>query len=145
MKEKIEEIKEIADFYITKPVLKKRLINILKKFLKTEKNFLQENEGNFRNNFKFLISENKKDEFINIIENRLLRVYEEVYTTISIEKIAIFAKDICKVSEKYKIKVLYNFGEQLKISVQNLNIGEILTLLSKFEKLITKIKNFIQK
>ncbi len=145
MKEQIEEIKKIADFYITKPILKKKLINVLKKFLKTEKNFLQENEENFKNNFKFLISEKKKDEFINIIENRLLKVYEEVYTTISIEKIAIFAKDICKVSEKYKIKVLYNFGEQLKISVKNLNIGKILTLLSKFEKLITKIKRFIQK
>ncbi len=130
---------------LMKPINISELIKKLKLFLKhSERSPEENNNKTVTKSDEIIINKNVLDslpEIIEIIDDRLIPLYEIVAKEQIIDKTIDFGKEIVNIGKKFKIEILKIFGENLVIYAENFEIERLVRELKNFPEIVEKIKS----
>ena len=144
MKDEIEQI-NTSDFssLLIKPFEIHEFYAVLITYLKyaVEGNVELANEN--RQLINVTLSNEQKMELVHVLENELFKVWQTFEYQQPMDEVETFANQLLLLSEKFPNANLISYGTQLKESVSEFDIVNLLQYLKEFDKLIDKIKNEI--
>lgn len=139
-----------VDEFLRKPVQKFELFNSMMKYLKYDKTEQAEpdqieDDVETEDSIKIPdeIPEETRKELPNIIENlkgELLDKSKELQTKLRLGSVGQFADHITKIGEKNGIKIVYQYGSELKKHVDNFETAIIKTKLNEYQKMVGKLE-----
>lgn len=134
LKEEIEQIKDLCDDFIRKPVTKSELISKLTKYISHKKNAPAEDSpaSDTSAGLCEVVSSLSPDK-IELIKTKLHDLHYAAQKTLSISKIIFFAKKAHTVGSENDIPVLENYGSTLLEHAKKFKINNIVELLAELE------------
>ncbi len=144
---KTNELKEIFDDLLMKPIDLGELTQLLKKYLayQTPKNKAIINKKEFKE-ISFELTEAQKKrlpELIQTLENEFIPVYNKVVKTQMIDHIEKFGNDLVLLAEKYNFKIILDYGNKISKLADNFEIDKLVKLLNRFPEIIEQHKSLI--
>lgn len=138
--ESVNQIKNIADNFIQKPVNIECLINTLCDYLPhVVINENEENEEKQNDVVSELCSLKKTgkitSDFLSEMQHEIIPLTKHFEVAIELDIIKVFARKVTDVAKKYRITPLLQFGEDLCRQIENLNITKIDQAVQEFQKI----------
>ena len=144
MNDELERIYKLFDEYLPKPVFKKDVFAVLKKFLKikyinTEDATVVENEVKLSGECIAALPE-----IIEGLENRFINDWKKIKNDLIIYEIEDFSKNLSDFAFKKSCAILDNYCKELDLAVQSFDIELIEKHLAGFESLIADLKHYLK-
>jgi PAS domain S-box-containing protein len=144
MNEELNRIHELFDEYLQKPVFRKDVFAVLKKFLKIryldEKNIqVVENEVKLSGECIAALPE-----IINGLENNFMNEWEKIKNDLIIYEIEDFSKKLSDFAFKKSCIILDQYCKDLDLAIQSFDIELIEKHLSGFNDLIADLKVYVE-
>lgn len=148
MKEDAFKIESIFDGYLAKPLKKNQLVTELKKHLawksvlepKAEKDYGEKDRIEDKENISQEIKA-RLPELIKILEDEFIARWHEIKDVFFLDDIAEFANSLKLLGEQYCLNFLKEYGENMYLRTESIEIDVIEKLMNEFPRLIAKIKN----
>ncbi|MDM8538368.1 response regulator [Desulfobacterales bacterium HSG17] len=152
MKEDAFKIESVFDGYLPKPLKRIQLIAVLKKYLpwkpiiesQAEKDtsaFFEPVRENILDKENISLEQKARlPELINILEKDFIPRWEEIRDVFFLDDISEFANKLKLVGEHYRLNFLKEYGENMYLRTENIEIDIIEKLIEEFPKLIEEIK-----
>ncbi|MCP4104285.1 MAG: response regulator [Desulfobacteraceae bacterium] len=137
MKEDEQRIYSLFDGYLSKPVNNRQLITELKKHL-SFKTIKEEEKLTYAESEE--ISDELKAELIKILDDSFMPKWKEVNEVLMMDDTENFAADLKDIAQKYKIKLLTDYSNNLYEHVQSYNVDEVEKAMEEFPGIINKIR-----
>ena len=150
MKEQTDEILNVCDDYVKKPIAKHELIKVLIKYLPYKE--IQSELHNtaysppvydFINEMKthIAISDSIPSGFLNILNFELIPIYEKIKVEVATDDIEEFALTVKNVANKYNIKPVIKYCDELLKCTNAFDFDKIFEILPDFQHIIDIINN----
>ncbi|MCP4345192.1 MAG: response regulator [Desulfobacterales bacterium] len=137
MKEDEQRIYSLFDGYLSKPVNNRQLITELKKHLPFK---ITEEEEKLTDAGPEEISGELKAELIKILDDSFMPKWKEVNEVLMMDDMENFAADLKDIAQKYEIKLLTDYSNNLYEHVQSYNVDEVERTMEEFPGIINKIR-----
>lgn len=141
-KEKCEMEIDFADF-LSKPMQRIELITAVSKFLKhkkiRKKNIMTES-GNFDDSLKIMRLKPNFNEIIKQIDEKFIPIWEKASRDELSDDIEQFSNELKTFAEKYQIKILIKFANDLSDYLNSFDLEEMTKSLNQFPGIIRRIK-----
>jgi len=77
---------------------------------------------------------------MNIMENKLFRLWERFESKKPLKEIKAFAQEIILLGQNHQVRFIQDYGEQLYLTIENFDIEEMQLKLQDFPQLLRKLK-----
>ena len=142
LEKNISKLKDAGfDGYLRKPISKAELFEELTKFLNYENEDKTEERQNINN--EELCVENIT-RLIDEIENRIIVLWNKTKNTTRIKDLNVFAEKISELNDKYKLKCLTEYSENLNTTLASFDLDKINKIVDNFPYVINKIKGLMR-
>jgi len=142
-REEIKDIEPLINDFLPKPLTRNHLIKALQKILRTTPILKSEKRETKTSELttKFKLDPQKIKKLVNILEQKYLPVWEEVYKTKITSHIREFGQEITKEAEKYNHKRLVDYGLRIEEQIEAFEPELLEKTLKQFPDLVDSIKN----
>ena len=145
MENTISKIKGSFDGFLRKPVQKRQVIGMMKKFLEyhyecpdSEDDDMQEKENNMANtSIEFL------PELIEVLTKEFIPQWKEVKDDFMMDELQEFAENLEERVRIYECLPLQNFCEELLVGIESFDVEEIEKQMIEFPKLINDLQKLL--
>ncbi len=146
LKNEVDEIKELCDGYLRKPLAKKNLIITLAQIFKVESEMKEdepENELTLMQKLEGEIAVKTSDaeNVVQIIENDIKPIHSKLKKSLYLKDIGFLCEGIEKLNSIIKAKSLGEYLEVLKNNAKTFNILKIKENLSLFDNILSLVVN----
>ncbi len=132
MKHDDAKIRQLFDGYVRKPVTRKEILQVLKKFLPHK----HSEQAVVDMTFSETSSSGQIDLFMKVYNSELAPIHEELRSFIEPDTAEQFARNLAFFARHYGINSLISLSDQLKNALESFDFGQ-------FDKLLTAIENEI--
>ena len=136
-----QEIKNINyaefDAFLSKPIQKKELIELLSDYLSYES--IEEESLNLEEK-SIELDEVQLEELVDEWEAKLLPKYEQLQNTFTINEAEEFTEQLYKLAAEYEVEFLTDYAGQLQDQIAGFEVVKIKDTLEEFEDLLAKLK-----
>lgn len=143
--EELERVQELFDAFLQKPVFRKDVFAVLKKFLPLRE---MNEEKEVQNENDALMSEECREnlpEFIETLEKEFISKWQIIKNDLIIYEIEEFSKSLSVFAFKKSCYILDKYCSELNMAIQSFDIELIEDRLNRFDELINELKNKIKK
>jgi len=133
----IENLNELFDGYITKPVSNSTLLNELKKFLPHSLKI--DDLSNKKDNIELKVEKEFIEKFKYEFNKEINPVWQKASQGCSLEDIMQFSDILSKLAKKYNQESLYKFTNAINLAVDDFDITKLEKLIEEFTIFLKKI------
>lgn len=140
MADEIEQIENLFDHFLQKPVFKKDVMEVLTKFLPDKFEMLEENVIVNESSVDYSECKGFTPELVTAFEDMFLPEWEKIKNDLIIFNIDDFYRRLADFSSENDCLFLSQYCKELSMSLQSFDIDDIRIKINEFPKLIEKLK-----